>query len=58
MLVGRTTSAADDQTPELTREGDAYVARLSLGHGLWTVRLAATDRDGTAFEQRLSLRVR
>lgn len=58
VLVGRTTSAADDRTPALSFDGAAFVAPVALGAGLWTLRIEAEAEDGTAFRQRLSLHVR
>jgi nitrogen fixation protein FixH len=58
VLIGRTTSTADDQRPALAFDGSAFVAPIALGSGLWTVRVEAEAEDGTEFRQRLSLRVR
>jgi nitrogen fixation protein FixH len=58
VLIGRTTSTADDQRPALDFDGSAFVAPVALGSGLWTLRIEAEAADGTAFRQRLSLRVK
>lgn len=57
-LVGRTTSRAEDFTPEFTRLGDLYEAPASLGHGKWMMQLEAFAEDGTRFHQRIDLFVR
>ncbi len=56
-LLGRTTSAADDQTPDFAATPDGYTANVDVAKGLWTLRIKAKAQDGTAFEQRLTLRV-
>ncbi|KAA8613068.1 FixH family protein [Salipiger aestuarii] len=56
--VGRTTSSRDDRTPDFTFDGRAYTADDPLATGYWNVWLTAEAFDGTAFQQRLSLRVR
>ncbi len=57
VLVGRTTSAADDVRPDLRFDGAAFVGPVTLGPGLWTLRIEAEAADGTRFHQRLSLHV-
>jgi nitrogen fixation protein FixH len=55
VLVGRTTSTADDAWPEFTAVGDVYSAPLDLGRGKWMVKVTARAPDGTLFEQRSDL---
>ncbi|MCV2867654.1 FixH family protein [Defluviimonas sp. WL0002] len=55
--VGRTTEAADDQTPAFVREGGDYVAALDLAPGRWMVLLEARAQDGTRFHKRLDISV-
>lgn len=57
-LVGRTTSRAEDFTPEFTRLGDRYEAPAVLGQGKWMMQLEAFAEDGTRFHQRIDLQVR
>jgi nitrogen fixation protein FixH len=53
--VGRATHVQDDQTPEFSYDGQAYVAPMDLGDGNWNIRMKAWDRDGTLFQQRVVL---
>ncbi len=55
LLIGRTTTATEDQEPVLIFADGVYSAPLDLGSGYWTVRLKATAADGTPFEKRMSL---
>jgi nitrogen fixation protein FixH len=55
VLVGRTTSTADDALPVFTEMGDVYSAPLVLARGKWMVKVTATAPDGTLFEQRTEL---
>jgi nitrogen fixation protein FixH len=55
VLVGRTTSTAQDSRPEFTPMGDVYSAPLSLARGKWMVKVTAEAPDGTLFEQRTEL---
>jgi nitrogen fixation protein FixH len=57
-LVGRTTSRAEDFTPEFIQLGSVYEAPASLGHGKWMMQLEAFAEDGTRFHQRIDLFVR
>lgn len=57
-IVGRPTHVRDDQTPEFQQRGGMFKARLTLGAGLWNLRLDATALDGTAFKQRLNFMVK
>ncbi len=58
LLIGRKTNSTDDQTPDLTYSNGAFRAPVDLEPGYWTVRLTAMSEGGTAFQKRLSLRVR
>lgn len=58
VLVGRSTEAKDDQTPEFIREAGAYLTRLELAPGKWLLRVTAKAADGTLFQQRLDLFVK
>ena len=53
--VGRATHVQDDQTPDFSYDGQAYVAPMDLGDGNWNIRMKAWDRDGTLFQQRVVL---
>jgi nitrogen fixation protein FixH len=55
VLVGRTTTTADDAWPEFTAMGDVYSAPLALARGKWMVKVTAEAPDGTLFEQRTEL---
>jgi len=56
--LGRATHVAEDIAPRLAFDGTAHVAPVDLAPGYWTLRLKAEAADGTAFRQRLSLRIR
>jgi nitrogen fixation protein FixH len=58
VLIGRTTSTADDARPQFVQAGDVYTAPLDLGQGKWMVKVTATSADGTLFEQRSELFVK
>lgn len=53
--VGRATHVAEDQTPDFTFDGRAYVAPVRLADGNWNIRMKAWAADGTLFEQRVVL---
>ena len=53
--VGRATHVYDDQTPEFSFDGAAYVAPVALGGGNWNIRMVAVADDGTEFMQRVVL---
>lgn len=57
VLVGRTTSAASDQTPQFLREAGVYTARVDLDPGKWMLHVTARSEEGTLFQQRLDLMV-
>ena len=58
VLVGRTTAARDDQTPELVHASGTWTTSLDLAPGKWLLRVEARDAEGTLFSQRVSLMVR
>ena len=51
--LGRATNVAQDQTPEFTFDGSAFVAPVALGAGNWNLRLVAMAANGTKFQQRI-----
>lgn len=55
VLVGRTTEARDDQTPEFQRNTGGYSAPVALAPGKWMLHVEAFAPDGTAFRQRINL---
>lgn len=55
VLVGRTTTTAQDAWPEFAEVGDIYSAPLVLVRGKWMVKVTAEAPDGTLFEQRTEL---
>lgn len=56
-IFGRATVARDDQTPEFSFDGAVYHAPVAADQGNWNLRLQATAADGTAFRQRIVIRV-
>lgn len=58
ILIGRKTNSTFDQNPELLFSDGAFRGEVALDPGYWTIRLTAASPDGTAFQKRLSLRVR
>ncbi|MCF6433621.1 FixH family protein [Leisingera sp. MMG026] len=56
--LGRATHVQDDQQPEFTFDGQAYVAPAELGPGNWNIRMVARAKDGTEFTQRVILHVK
>lgn len=56
--VGRATHVQDDQQPEFTFDGTAYVAPAKLGDGNWNIRMLAVAEGGTEFTQRVVLHKR
>ncbi len=56
--LGRATHVQDDQIPEFTFNGTAYVAPANLGPGNWNIRMVARAKNGTEFTQRVILHVR
>ena len=57
VLIGRPTAARDDLRPEFTWLGGLYEAEAPLARGEWMLKLRATAKDGTLFEQRFDLMV-
>lgn len=58
VLIGRTTTSAEDQTPSFVREAGVYKAPIELAPGKWMLHVEAHAEDGTLFRQRLDLFVR
>lgn len=58
VLVGRTTEAKEDQTPDFARRAGVYVADLHLHPGKWMMHVEAHAPDGTLFRQRIDLYVK
>ncbi|WP_209424908.1 FixH family protein [Pararhodobacter sp. SW119] len=56
--LGRATHTRDDITPEFTYARGSFRAPVELARGNWNLRLVATARDGTEFQQRVSFRHR
>lgn len=55
--IGRATTRTEDQVLALAFDGADWRAPVRVGPGQWHLRLHATAADGTAFHQRLDLRV-
>lgn len=55
---GRATSVRDDQTPEFVFDGMRYVAPVDTAPGNWNLRMVAEATDGTAFRQRVIVRIK
>ena len=58
VLVGRTTEARGDQSPEMVYASGLWTAPLDLAPGKWLLRVEARAEDGTLFSQRIGLRVK
>ena len=58
VLVGRTTEAKDDQTPDFINAAGLWTAPLDLATGRWLLRVDARAADGTLFSQRVSILVK
>lgn len=56
-VFGRATHVKDDFIPEFQFDGQNYVAHAVLAEGNWNMRMTATAKDGTPFEQRVILHV-
>ncbi|PSL22243.1 FixH family protein [Shimia abyssi] len=56
-VLGRATHVKDDIEPDFSFDGTAYIAPAELAPGNWNIRMTATAQDGTAFQQRVILRV-
>lgn len=58
VLVGRTTTTADDRWPEFVARDGAFVADVTLPPGRWMLKVDAVAQDGTPFRQRLTMFVK
>jgi nitrogen fixation protein FixH len=58
VLLGRSTNATDDQIPDMEFDGTGFVGQVAVSRGLWTLKIAATDGDGTIFEKRVVVQVK
>lgn len=58
VLLGRTTEAKDDQTPDLQRVAGRWEATVPLERGKWLLKVEALAEDGTRFEQRIDFFVK
>lgn len=56
-VFGRATHVAEDQAPAFVFDGQVFRAPIQAGRGNWNLRLDASAPDGTAFRQRLQVRV-
>ena len=54
---GRATQVAQDMAPDLEWDGAAFVARVALAPGNWTLWADLRASDGTPFRRRMSARV-
>lgn len=57
-LVGRTTEARDDTTPDFVQVAGKWEAQVNLAPGNWLLKVQAVAADGTLFEQRVDFRVK
>lgn len=55
-VFGRATSVADDQMPEFSFDGTAFVAPIEAPSGNWNLRIVARSENGTRFQQRIVVR--
>ncbi|WP_299150749.1 FixH family protein [uncultured Tateyamaria sp.] len=56
--LGRATHVADDLSPVFRHDGTRFVAEVgTLARGNWNLRVEAEAADGTAFRQRVIVRV-
>ncbi|MFN4155802.1 MAG: FixH family protein [Paracoccaceae bacterium] len=58
VLVGRSTAARDDQTPDFTYAANLWTTPIDLEPGKWLLRVEARAADGTLFSQRVSIMVK
>ncbi|MDO8882094.1 MAG: FixH family protein [Pseudotabrizicola sp.] len=58
VLVGRSTIARDDQTPEFVNAAGLWTAPINLEPGKWLLRVDARAADGTLFSQRVGITVK
>lgn len=56
-VLGRATHVQDDQQLDLVFDGQDYVAKVMPAAGNWNLRLVAEAADGTAFRQRMIVKV-
>jgi nitrogen fixation protein FixH len=57
-VVGRTTFAGEDVTPEFTYKGGLFIAPITLEPGAWLIHLEARAADGTPFRKRMDIFVK
>jgi nitrogen fixation protein FixH len=55
-LLTRPTNQTDDQLLVLERVNGAFVAPVTLGDGMWRLRLTGTARDGTDYRHNITFR--
>ncbi len=55
--LGRATHVQDDRKPAFVFDGSGFAAPETLAPGNWNIRMTATARDGTPFQQRVPLYV-
>ncbi|MDO9639440.1 MAG: FixH family protein [Pseudotabrizicola sp.] len=58
VLIGRSTAARDDQTPDFTYAAHLWTTPIDLEPGKWLLRVEARAADGTLFSQRVSIMVK
>lgn len=57
VLIGRSTTAAQDLTPHLAFNGTDWEAPVTLGGGRWIIAVHAKAEDGTPYRVRMPLHV-
>ncbi|MBF9058880.1 nitrogen fixation protein FixH [Rhodobacterales bacterium HKCCSP123] len=55
-LLTRPTNQTEDQVLVLQRVNGAFVAPVTLGNGLWRLRLTGAARDGTDYRHNITFR--
>ncbi|WP_375229104.1 FixH family protein [Roseobacter sp. S98] len=55
--LGRATHVRDDQRPDFSFNGEAYVADAVLAPGNWNIRMVARQDGGAEFRQRVILHI-
>jgi nitrogen fixation protein FixH len=58
VLIGRSTAARDDQTPDFTYAANLWITPVDLEPGKWLLRVEARAMDGTLFSQRVGILVK
>ncbi|RGP38217.1 FixH family protein [Pseudotabrizicola alkalilacus] len=58
VLIGRSTAARDDQTPEFIYAANLWTTPIDLEPGKWLLRVEARAVDGTLFSQRVGILVK